>query len=239
MKPSTIAIDGPAASGKSTLGFHLAQHLDYLCLDTGVLYRALTWAALDRDVPIMDEAAISALVEEVDIDVTQPPEGENGRQSIVRVGGQDVTDDIRSPDVDHAVSPVSVYPAVRESLTERMRRIAARGRVVMVGRDIGTVVIPHADLKFYVIASAEERARRRYLDRQAQGKTESFEEVLAEIRRRDEIDSHRATAPLRPAPDAILFDTTELDIEAMFCEIEKLLRHYNGAGELDCRMAHP
>ncbi|MGC9347273.1 MAG: (d)CMP kinase [Anaerolineae bacterium] len=222
MRPSTIAIDGPAASGKSTIGHHLAQHLDYLFLDTGVLYRAVTWAALARDVPIEDEAQVTKLAQEVDIRVESPTQ-DDGRQSTVRVGGRDVTWEIRSPEVDAEVSPVSAYPGVREALTHRMRAIAAKGGVVMVGRDIGTVVIPDADLKLYVVASAAERARRRYLDRRAEGEKESFEEVLAGIRRRDRIDSQRATAPLRPAADAVLFDTTRLSIERMFSAVERLV----------------
>jgi cytidylate kinase len=222
MRPSTIAIDGPAASGKSTIGYHLSQHLDYLFLDTGVLYRAVTWAALAHDIPIEDEEQVTELAREVDIEV-EPPTQDDGRQSTVRVAGRDVTWELRSPEVDAEVSPVSAYPGVREALTKRMRTIAAGGEVVMVGRDIGTVVIPDADLKLYVVASAVERARRRYLDRQAKDEDESFEEVLAGIRRRDEIDSQRATAPLRPATDAVLFDTTRLSIERMFAAIEGLV----------------
>lgn len=223
MRPSTIAIDGPAASGKSTIGFHLAGYLGYLFLDTGVLYRAVTWAALDRDVDIDDEARITALAREVEIDVRPPASSEcDGRQCTVHVGDHDVTWEIRTPRVDSAVSPVSVYPGVREALTQRMREIAKRGRVVMVGRDIGTVVIPDADLKLYVIASAQERAQRRCLELRQKGRTVTCEDVLVGIKRRDQIDSHRATAPLRPAPDAILFDTTELSMEQMFAEVEML-----------------
>jgi cytidylate kinase len=223
VNPSTIAIDGPAASGKSTIGFHLADYLDYLFLDTGVLYRAVTWAALDRAVDIDDEAAITALARQVEITVRPPAPAEtDGRQCTVHVGKHDVTWEIRSPQVDGAVSPVSAYPGVRSALTERMREIAKAGRVVMVGRDIGTVVIPDADLKLYVIASAQERAQRRCLELHQKGKHVSCEDVLAGIRRRDQIDSHRATAPLRPAPDAVLFDTTELSMEEMFAEVEML-----------------
>ncbi|MGC9467763.1 MAG: (d)CMP kinase [Anaerolineae bacterium] len=226
MRPSTIAIDGPAASGKSTLGFHLAKHLDYLFLDTGVLYRAVTWAVQDQGVPVEDEEAVTRLAEEVEIQVLPPTESD-GRQCTVRVEGKDVTWDIRTPHVESAVSPVSAYPGVRTALTRRMREIAKNGRVVMVGRDIGTVVIPDADLKLYVIASAEERARRRYLELREKGKSVTFNEVLAGIRRRDQIDSHREAAPLRPAKDAVLFDTTHLGIEAMFSAVEKLVDRYH------------
>lgn len=222
MKPSTIAIDGPAASGKSTIGYHLAQHLSYLYLDTGVLYRAVTWAALARQIPIEDEQAVTELAETLEINVSAPIQSD-GRQYTVHVEGTDITWAIRTPEVDRAVSPVAAYPGVRAALTQQMRQIAARGHVVMVGRDIGTVVIPDADLKLYVIASAEERAHRRYLDMQQQGKTISYDEVLAVIQRRDQIDSNREAAPLQAADDAVLLDTTQLDIMAMFTEVEQLV----------------
>ncbi len=222
MTPSTIAIDGPAASGKSTIGFYLAQHLNYLYLDTGVLYRAATWAVQDRRIDVGDEAAVTSLVEDLVFDVV-PPTVDDGRQCTVRVNGVDVSWEIRSPRVESAVSPVSAYPGVRASLTERMRTIARNGHVVMVGRDIGTVVIPDADLKLYVTASAEARASRRLLELQAKGKTLTYEQVLAGIRERDHIDSHRKAAPLRPADDAILFDTTTLSMEAMFSAVETLV----------------
>jgi len=222
VRPSTIAIDGPAASGKSTIGFYLAQHLGYLYLDTGVLYRAATWAVQDRSVDVSDEAAVTSLVEGLSIDVT-PPTVNDGRQCTVRVNGVDVSWEIRSPRVESAVSPVSAYPGVRASLTERMRAIARNGHVVMVGRDIGTVVIPNADLKLYVTASAEARASRRLLELQAKGKTLTYEQVLAGIRERDHIDSHRKAAPLRPADDATMFDTTTLTMEAMFSAVETLV----------------
>ncbi len=227
VKPSTIAIDGPAASGKSTLGYHLARRLEYLYLDTGVLYRAVTWAALQRSLPIEDEAAVTALAEELPIEVL-PATAEDGRQYTVRVGEEDITWAIRTPAVDQAVSPVSAYPGVRAALTRQMRKIGARGNVVMVGRDIGTVVLPDADLKLYVVAAAEERAHRRLLDRQAQGKTVAYDEVLTGIRRRDKIDSSREAAPLRAAEDAVIFDNTELSIEQMFCEIDRLVGACDG-----------
>jgi CMP/dCMP kinase len=240
MKPSTIAIDGPAASGKSTIGFHLAERLGYLLLDTGVLYRAATWAVQAHGLDPNEEAGVTRLVQEVDIEVlpitavgTAWPVGtgmDDGRQCTVRVDGQDVTWEIRSPRVERLVSVVSAYPGVRDALTRRMREIARCGHVVMVGRDIGTVVIPDADLKLYVIASAEARAERRHLELQAQGKTITYDEVLAGIRERDHIDSHRETAPLRPAPDAVIFDTTEFSIEAMFDEIGKLIDAYDTQG---------
>ena len=222
MKPSTIAIDGPAASGKSTIGYHLSRYLAYLYLDTGVLYRAVTWAALDREIPIADEPAIIRLAEELRINVTAPKETD-GRQYTVCVEDRDVTWAIRAPEVDAAVSPVSAYPGVREALTRRMREIAALGRVVMVGRDIGTVVIPDADMKLYVIASAEERAHRRQLEMQTKGEPQAYDDVLASLQRRDKIDSSRKAAPLKAAPDAIIFDNTALTIEQMLRRVERLV----------------
>ncbi len=226
MKPSTIAIDGPAASGKSTIGHHLACYLAYLYLDTGALYRAVTWAALRREIPIGDEGAITQLAESLRIEVKTPIEAD-GRQYTVYVEGQDVTWDIRSPEVDAAVSPVSAYPGVREALTRRMREIAALGHVVMVGRDIGTVVIPDADLKLYVIASAEERAHRRQLEMLKKGACSQYEEVLASLQRRDSIDSSRQAAPLKAAPDAIIFDNTDISIEEMLRRVEKLVDDFD------------
>ncbi len=212
MLPSTIAIDGPAASGKSTLGELLAKRLDYFYFDSGIMYRAVTWAALARDIPIADEAAVTRLAETIAIDA-RPPTVQDGRQFTVTVDGQDITWDIRRPEVDANVSPVSAYPGVRAAVTAQLRRIAERGRLIMAGRDIGTVVLPNADLKIYLDASVEERARRRMLEREAQGRHISFEEMKREIERRDVIDSSRAVAPLRRAPDAVYLDNTGLNIE--------------------------
>ena len=214
--PSIIAIDGPAASGKSTIGGLLAERLGYIYLDTGVMYRAVTWAALDRGIDIDDEAAITALAERAQIDV-RTPDTDDGRQYTVMCDGRDVTWAIRAPEVDRAVSPVSAYPGVRAAMTAQQRRIGLAGHIVMVGRDIGTVVLPEADLKIYLDATVEERAHRRQLERQARGEPAVYEKVLAAMRRRDQIDSQRATAPLCAASDAIMVDSTCLGIaEVMF-----------------------
>ncbi len=222
-KRMTIAIDGPAASGKSTIGYYLAGYLACLYLDTGVLYRAVTWAVQDQDIPVEDETRVTRLAEEVNIEVLPPTESD-GRQYTVRVAGQDVTWELRSPQVERAVSPVSAYRGVRAALTHRMREIARQHSVVMVGRDIGTVVLPDANIKLFVDASAEERARRRYLELKQKGKDVTYEEVLKGIRRRDTIDSQREAAPLRAAADAILFDTTALDIEEMMAAATRLVK---------------
>ena len=230
MKPSTIAVDGPAASGKSTVSEALARQLGYLYFDTGVMYRAVTWAALECGIPIEDEAAVTALAEQLHIDVT-PPTADDGRQYTVLADGADgtpvdVTWSIRAPEVNAQVSPVSAYRGVREALVSQQRRIAPGGRVVMVGRDIGTVVLPDADLKIYLDASVEERARRRWLEMQARGEEADYETVLASMRRRDEIDSTREVAPLRAAEDAIVLDTTDLSIDEVVAELERFVEEW-------------
>ena len=161
--PNIIAIDGPAASGKSTLGRRLADSLGYLFFDTGVMYRAVTWSAIQRGLEISDEAAVTSLAETVQIDV-RPPSKEDGRACDVLLDGVDITWETRRPEVEANVSPVSAYSGVRQALAAKQRRIGLRGQVVMVGRDIGTVVLPEADLKIYLDASAEQRALRRYLE---------------------------------------------------------------------------
>ncbi len=221
--PLTIAIDGPAAAGKSTIGSRLAERLGYLYLDTGAMYRAVTWQALARGIDIEDEAAVSALARDTQITISRPTV-DDGRQYTVLSDGDDVTWEIRRVDVDRNVSPVSAYPEVRRVLTELQREIAARGGVVMLGRDIGTVVVPDADLKIYLDASPEERARRRHLELLERGEQADYEEILHTMTRRDEIDSNRATAPHRRADDAILIDTDNLSVEAVLQVVERIVR---------------
>lgn len=220
--PRVIAIDGPAASGKSTLGQALAAALGYLYFDTGVMYRAVTWAVLQRGLDPTDEQATARVANEVLIDVV-PPTVDDGRQYTVYVDGVDVTWDLRRREVDASVSPVSAHPAVRAALLAQQRRIAAGGKVVMVGRDIGTVVWPQADLKIYLDASLEERARRRYRELLSRQQPADFEAVLADLRRRDQYDSQRATAPLQRAPDAIVVDSTTMDVEGVLAHVLSLL----------------
>jgi cytidylate kinase len=226
-KLSTIAIDGPAAAGKSTIGELLAQRLGYLYLDTGAMYRAVTWVALERGIDIADEEAIAALAEKVEINITRPTV-DDGRQYTVYANGQDVTWQIRQPEVDANVSPVSAYPGVRQALTEQQRRIGRQGRIVMMGRDIGTVVLPDADLKIYLGATVEERARRRHREILERGEEANYGEILASMRRRDKIDSEREAAPLRPADDAIIIDTTELSIAEVLAKVEELVQSPSG-----------
>ncbi len=223
--PMTIAIDGPSASGKSTIGGLLARELDYLYFDTGVMYRAVAAVALVRGVPIEDEAAITALAEKVRLEVL-PPTVDDGRDVTVLADGEDITPLLRRRDVERAVSPVSAYPGVRTALRVQQRRIGEAGRVVMVGRDIGTVVLPDADLKIYLDATLAERARRRYRERLARGEQVELDQVLQDVRRRDEIDSTRQHAPLAAAPDAIIVDSTDLTIDQVLQRVLGLVQGY-------------
>jgi cytidylate kinase len=221
--PSIIAIDGPAASGKSTLGRRLADSLDYLFFDTGVMYRAVTWVTLQRGVEVQDESAVTHLAETVQIDV-RPPSKEDGRACDVLVDGIDITWETRTPEVEANVSPVSTYRGVRQALAAQQRRIGLRGRVVMVGRDIGTVVLPEADLKIFLDASAQERARRRYTEIIKRGGEAEYKQILAGVRGRDKIDSSRAFSPLRAAGDAIILDSDKLSADEVFSKVEALCR---------------
>ncbi|HEY3342595.1 MAG TPA: (d)CMP kinase, partial [Anaerolineae bacterium] len=203
-----IAIDGPAASGKSTLGAALAQRLSYLYFDTGVMYRAVTLAILQRQMDITDTEAVTHLAEQIKIEVTVPDRNLDARQYTVWLDGHDVTWELRRSDVESNVSIPSAYADVRHEMVIQQRRIAARGNVVMVGRDIGTVVLPDADLKIYLDATVEERALRRYRELIARGQTADYNQVLEAMRQRDLLDSSRTTSPLTPAFDAIIIDST-------------------------------
>ena len=213
--PSTIALDGPAASGKTTVGRRLANALDYLFFDTGIMYRAVTWIALDHNLDLSNETVITQVAQSAQIDIRQPSK-DDGRACDIIVGDKDVTWEVRSGEVDANVSVVSAYAGVRTALTEQQRRIGLRGKVVMVGRDIGTVVLPEADLKIFMDASAEERARRRYEEVTARGEQADYNEILTKMIERDRIDSTRAVAPLRPAGDAIIINTDELSEEQVY-----------------------
>jgi len=221
--PSIIALDGPAASGKSTLGRTLADTLGYLFFDTGVMYRAVTWIALQHDLNLSDETVITELAQKAQIDI-QPPSKNDGRACDVIIGGKDVTWDMRNDEVDANVSVVSAYAGVRQALSEQQRRIGLRGRVVMVGRDIGTVVLPEADLKVYLDASAEERAKRRFDEIIARGDPADYEEILRKVIERDRIDSTRAVAPLRPADDAVIIDSDKMNAEQVVARVMELCK---------------
>lgn len=222
--PSVIAIDGPAASGKSTVGMKLASDMGFICLDTGVMYRAVTLEALQKGIDISDEIAVTHLAETIQINV-KVASLLDGRPYDVLVNGHDVTWEIRLPIVNQYVSPVSAYGGVRTAMTLQQQRIAEQGQIIMLGRDIGTVVLPNADLKIYLDASVEERARRRFLEEVQQGKTLSYEEVLESLKNRDRIDSTRAIAPLKIANDAFVINTDTLNAEEVVCAIKEIIYH--------------
>ncbi|MBP6209335.1 MAG: (d)CMP kinase [Anaerolineales bacterium] len=221
--PSIIALDGPAASGKSTLGRSVADALGFLFFDTGVMYRAITWIALQHDMDLSNESAVVSLAQTAQIDI-RPPSKNDGRSCDVLIGDKDVTWDMRDGSVDANVSVVSAYAGVRKALSEQQRRIGLRGKVIMVGRDIGTVVLPEADLKIYLDASAEERARRRYDEIIARGEQANYDEILRKVIERDRIDSTRAVAPLRPAEDAVIIDSDKLTAEQVLTRVMELCK---------------
>jgi CMP/dCMP kinase len=221
-KIEIIAMDGPASSGKSTVAAILAHQLGFLYFDTGVMYRAVTLGALQKGVAISDEAAVTQIAETAVIEV-EPPSKQDGRQYDVLLDGEDVTWGIRSREVEGNVSPVSTYAGVRTAMTAQQRRIGLKGKVVMVGRDIGTVVLPEAPLKIYLDASVEERARRRHLELTNRGEKVEFEAILNNLRSRDQIDSTRKVAPLKIAPDAKYILSDGLSIDQVVEQIRKFL----------------
>jgi len=213
---NAITIDGPAASGKSTVGYQVAQSLEFIFFDTGVMYRAVAWAILDRGIDSTDVEAVGRVAEQLPIGVKAPgAEAHDGRQATIQIGELDVTWSIRSPSVDSIVSVVAANRLVRHELSRKQRSIgleygmgaAETAGVVMVGRDIGTVVLPEAPLKIYLEAPLEERARRRYSELVERGNEADFARILDDMRIRDQIDSERAVAPLRPAMDAFQIQT--------------------------------
>jgi cytidylate kinase len=226
LRPAVVAIDGPGASGKSTIGHLLAERANYLFFDTGVMYRAVTWAALQRGRSVDDEAAMEELATLLDIDISAPAVND-GRHCTVLVDGRDVTWAIRTPAVDQSVSAVSAYPGVRRALSAQQRRIGRRyglgtadkAGIVMVGRDIGTVVMPEAPLKIFMDASPDERARRRFAEMQGRGRLVVYEEILQDLLSRDRLDRERAYSPLRVATDAVVVDTSNLTPDEVVARI--------------------
>ena len=207
----TVAIDGPSGAGKSTVGHALARRIDATFVDTGLMYRALTLAAVERGVDVDDGSALGRLAMTCRIEVERPRADQRDRLETVLLDGRDVTVDVRRPRIDRAVSAVSRHAEVRAAMLDVQRTAALRGDTVMVGRDIGTVVLPDATLKVYLTADAETRATRRAAE---MGRPERSEEYLAEIHRRDAADSGREVAPLRQADGALVLDTGLLNVEA-------------------------
>jgi len=214
-----VTIDGPAASGKSTTARRVAEELGWLYLDTGAMYRAMAVKALDSGIPLSDVAAIGKLADRTAVRLEMTSGGMR-----VLVDEQDVSARIRTPEVDRAVGPVCEVPRVREVMVALQRAAAAQGDLIAEGRDMGTVVFPGADLKFYMMASLEARAARRRRDMQKQGLEMTLEELAEEIRIRDERDSRRANSPLVPAPDAVAVDTTRMTVEEQNCFILERIR---------------
>ena len=217
MKQIQIAIDGPASSGKSTVAKIIAKDFDYTYLDTGAMYRAATYLALKNDLSAEKWSEIVALLDTYPVSFGRDKNGEQ----LVFVGDVDVTHPIRENEVTNNVSWVSAIPEVREKLVDLQREIASQGGIVMDGRDIGTVVLPHAELKIFLVASVEERAERRYKENREKGIPTNLETLKKEIAERDYKDSHRAVSPLKPAADAIHFDTTGIGITEVVKFIEE------------------
>jgi cytidylate kinase len=214
-----IAIDGPAGVGKSTTSRELARRLGYTLVDTGALYRGVALAARERGISWDDEVAVAALCDEIELGFASQDDG----TPRLLLDGVDRGDDIRTPEVSAGASQVSAYPGVRRALLGIQRRLGAAGGVVLEGRDIGTVVFPDAEVKLFLTASAEERARRRVKDLESKGIRVDYEELLRQIKARDEADSTRAIAPLRPAEDAVILDSTSLDMEAVVRHVLELV----------------
>ncbi|HML20096.1 MAG TPA: (d)CMP kinase [Aggregatilinea sp.] len=226
--PTTIAVDGPAGSGKSSISFALAQRLGYLFVDTGAFYRAITLLALEQSISLDDPLRLTALAENADLDLSGPLL-DDGRQYTILAGQRDITPLLSSTEVEACVSVISAVAGVRQALLDLQRSIGARGRVIMAGRDIGTVVLPDADLKLYLDASLDQRASRRYQQRLTSGQAANLDEIRAGLNNRDTIDSGRDVAPLLRAPDAIYLDTSDLSLDEAVDAAYRIVCDWNGA----------
>ena len=224
MKTVSVAIDGPSGAGKSTLARGAAAELGYLYVDTGAIYRTIGYYAHTHNMDPKDGQAVVAALPQVHVELTY---GDDGLQHML-LNGQDVTKEIRLPEISLCASAVSAHPGVRAFLLEMQRELARTHNVIMDGRDIGTVVLPDADVKIFLTASPEARARRRMLELEQRGTPEPYEKILKEIEQRDWDDTHRAAAPLRQAEDAVLLDTTELNFEESREALLKLIRERTG-----------
>lgn len=213
-----IAIDGPAGAGKSTIAKKLARDLGYIYVDTGAMYRAMAYYFLQKGIASDDEKAIAAACPDVDVTIRY----ENGEQQVL-LNGENVNAVIRNEEVGNMASATSVYPVVRTKLVELQRQLASKENVIMDGRDIGTVVLPNADVKIYLTASSRVRAKRRYEELKAKGQKCSLDEIEQDIIDRDYRDMHRETSPLKQAEDAVLLDSSELDIDGVVSAMKKII----------------
>ena len=220
MEYISIALDGPSGAGKSTLAKDIAAHLNYLYVDTGAIYRTIGYYVLKNEVDPENESAVATILPNVEIRMSY---GDDGLQHMY-LNGEDVTAEIRLPEVSRYASKVSVHPAVRAFLLEMQRQLARENNVIMDGRDIGTVVLPNAQVKIYLTAAAEARARRRWRELEQRGTPQPYETVLADIQARDYSDINRTVAPLRQAEDAVLLDTTEMNFQQSRDAILRIIR---------------
>ena len=219
MKDQNVAIDGPAGAGKSTVAKRLAAELGYVYVDTGAMYRAMAYYFLQNGIAAEDEEAIAKACETVEVSIAY----QNGEQCVM-LNGKDVTGVIRREEVGNMASATSVYPAVRTKLVELQRKLAKKENVIMDGRDIGTVVLPDAGVKIYLEASVEVRAKRRYDELTAKGQKCDLAEIKKDISERDYRDMHRETSPLKKAEDAVLLDTSEMDIEEVIRKMKEIIK---------------
>lgn len=221
-----IAIDGPAAVGKSTMGKIIARELGFLYIDTGAIYRAITWKVLKNNINVYDEDTISNLVSNTYITIKRKNRNSLKGYYNIFIDGEDVTEEIRSPKIDQNVSQIAKLPKIRKQLIYLQRKLAKKGNIIMEGRDIGSVILPQADIKLYFTASEEERIKRRYKELIDEGYNIDYKEVKKQIVQRDETDSKRKYAPLIKAKDAILIDSTEKSIEEVKDKILKTIKKY-------------
>ena len=224
-KTISIAIDGPAGAGKSTIAKRLAKELGYYYVDTGAIYRTVAYFMDLLGIAPKDVDGVTRYIDELTIEIEYDEEG----QQHMIMNGMDVTGDIRTPDISQKASLISAHAVVRDMLLDMQRDVARKHNVIMDGRDIGTVVLPRANVKIFLTASAEVRAQRRHLELQAKGSKDSFEKVLAEIKQRDHQDSTREIAPLKQAKDALLVDTSNMDIDAVIAEFRRIVTEKVGA----------
>ena len=215
LKPQLIAIDGPVAVGKSSVGLRLAKRLGYIFFDTGMIYRAFTWKVLKSGISPEDEQSLCQLATTIDFDFIPSKQGAIS----LFVDGEDVSSKLLCAKIEELVALIAKVAGVRKAMVSQQRKLAERGKVVMAGRDIGTVVLPWAELKIFLTASTEERARRRHRELLRRGENSSLETVLADLKKRDELDINRTISPLKPAEDAIIINTENLNLEQVIGEI--------------------